>query len=126
MRLLVWRKNERAVDLNTQQIAHRVGVFGAIQAMEVCRPAGIRARRRCAIELGLEPSRDRVVRALSGRRLRGGGIARDRSFRTTFSQVSGDCADALGPGGIDHEAARLQLRVVARNAVGRDDFARGR
>ena len=92
MRLLIGRKDKRAVHLHSEQIAHCVGIFGAIEAMQICRAARVRIRSSRAIELSLEPADDRVVGLVVGAPARGGGIARDRSFRTTFSHVSGELA----------------------------------
>ena len=59
---VVGREQLRRIDLNGQQVADRVGVLGAVQAMEHRRPAGVGVERGRAVEPGLEPAREPVVR----------------------------------------------------------------
>ena len=87
---LVGRQQRRDVDVEREQIADGVLVFGSGQPPDRGGAAGIRMRRGRAIERRLE-RRDHARR--TSRRpaaaLPTGGICRARSFRTTFSQTSG-------------------------------------
>ena len=85
---VVGRQQRPRVDVEREQIADGVRVFGAVQAMER-RPAGIRAGRGRAIESGLRARTTNAAAAgFSGRGRPTGGIVPARSFRTTFSQTS--------------------------------------
>ena len=86
-RRVVWRQQQRRINVQVQQIANRVCVLGAVQAMQH-RPAGIRRARSHAIELAFEPAR----KGVEDRRRRTWRTWRrhqtGRSFRVTFSHVS--------------------------------------
>ena len=91
--LRIGRQHRRGIDLDAEQVAHGVGVLGAIEAMEARRPTGIRARRGGAVQLASpttwqrrHTSRCRAAACSSG------GIDRLRSCTTTFSQVSDEFA----------------------------------
>ena len=56
------------LDVEVQQVADRVAVLGAVQAVERLRAAGVRVRRGGGVELALEPARERQARL--GRRAR--------------------------------------------------------
>ena len=60
VRRIVGRQQRRDVDVEREHVADRVGVLGAVQAMEH-RPAGIGRRRRRPIQLALEPA-DQLAR----------------------------------------------------------------
>ena len=76
--------SEARLDLEVEQIANRVRVFGAIEPADQ-RPARIRVARRGAIELGLEPRGKRVV----------GGLVRPRRARRRHRARAELADDAL-------------------------------
>jgi hypothetical protein len=67
---IVARQERRDVEIEIEQVAHRVAVLDAIQTMEGFRAPGIRIRGPTAIELAFEPRREAVVRRLVGTRVR--------------------------------------------------------
>ena len=73
-----------------EQIANRVGVFAAVQPMQIGGTARIRTSAGRAVQFLLEPGRHRVVGGVVGASHAGGGIERLRSFTTTFSQASAE------------------------------------
>ena len=86
---VVGGQQRAAVDVERQQVADRVGVFGSVQAVDDgCGPdsdsaaARDRARSRAT-------TRQPVTAAAVRPRPPAGGIAPARSFRTTFSQICG-------------------------------------
>ena len=114
---IVGGKKRRGVDIDREQVANGVGVFGAIQTMESreCRGLVWRARRDPARASSLVANASSVAR--SGRGMPPGGIMPARTLRTTFSQVS-----ASGPGCARSSLssirpAVLSLLVMAGDAV---------
>ena len=84
----VGRQERRHIDVDVQQVADRVLVFGAIEALERTR-ARIRVERRELVHPRLERRRPCAwITAGSGRRAPGGGIMPARSFRIIFSVSS--------------------------------------
>ena len=126
MRLLVRRKKKRAVHLHSEQIAHRVRIFGAIEAMQICRAARIRIRGSRTIELSLEPACDgvvgRIVGAPDARRRHRPGPQLEDDLLPRLRRAG----DMVGGGRIEHEGAGFQLRVVTGNAIRRHELARRR
>ena len=89
---IVGRQQRRDVDVGDverQQVAHGVLVFGAVQPVERPVPPGFGCSRARAIERASRArSRQRRTSRASGRGAPAGGIDPVRSFLTTFSQVS--------------------------------------
>ncbi len=61
---IVRREQRRDVDIEREQIADGVGVFGTIESMEKSRPARMGVRGGSTIELRLQPRDQTVVRRL--------------------------------------------------------------
>ena len=106
-----------------EQVADRVLIFGSIQAMERFGPAGIRAGGRGAIELGLQPRREPVVGGLvrprpAGRRHEAGAKLPHDLFPDV--RVGADIRHVQR---VEREPGRLQLLVVAGDAVAIEDGA---
>ncbi len=122
VRLLVRRKHERAVNLDAEKIAHRVGVLSAIETMEIRGPSRIGVGGCHSIELGLEPCGNRVVGLAVGaarpRRRHRAGAKLQHDLLPRLRRVG----DLVRLNGVEHEIAGLQLRVMARNAIRRDQL----
>ena len=58
---IVGRQQRRDVDLEREQVANDVVILAAVEPVEGVGPARVRMRRRSAIELGLQPGRERLV-----------------------------------------------------------------
>ena len=112
---IVGRQQRRDVDVDRQQIADGVAIFGAIQAVERFRAAGIRPCRGRAIQLCLQP--------------RGQGIGRSavrarppRGRHQTAAHLQDDLFPDRGAGGdvgqvhgVEGQAGRLQLAGCGRS-----------
>ena len=86
---VVGGKQRVDVDVEIEQIANDVPVFGAIQAMERLGSSRVGMGRRGASRAPTRPSsRSASCVAASGRGLPAGGIRPVRTFRTTRSQTS--------------------------------------
>ena len=126
---IVGRQQRGRVHLEIEQIANRVGVFGAIQPVER-RTSGIGLGGRRAIERGRELTR-RTRRASvgSGCRTPSGGIIPVRTLRMAFSHTSASAGTFAGSRLVSTEPAGLGALVVAGGAVllhHRPDDGRGR
>ena len=113
---LVRREQRPAIDLERQQIADGVCVFGAVEAMD-CRSARIGIRRRGAVERGLE-IRDgrgvgRGVRAPSRRRRHHAGPELAYHLFPHFGIV----AHPIGVDRLERESSRTESFAVTRHAV---------
>ena len=85
---IVRGQQRRDVDVEGEQVANRVGVLGAIQAVDE-RPPGVGMGARRLIERRFQRRDERArARPRSGRGAPGGGIIPARTFRITFSQSS--------------------------------------
>ena len=127
LRRIVRRQQRRDVDVEIQQVADRIRVFGAVQPMEDDGPGLMRAAALRSISASSQ-SRSPSYSASGGRCMSGGGITPARSLRTTFSQNFGVIA---GGGQIEffqRKIGRLQSVVVAGDAVLIEQraFCRGR
>ncbi len=80
-------EEHRHVDVDTQQIAHRARVLGAVEPLERT-PAGIGIDRRSAIDPILHGDREIEQRRPSGRFAPAGGIMPARSLRIIFSATA--------------------------------------
>ena len=116
VRGVVGRQERRDVDFEVEQVAHRVRILGAVQAVED-RRAGIRMRGGLGVERGFERRLHRVVRRLVGM----ADALRRHGARLQFTH------DFLPeprvrpcPGGIEaleRQTARLQTLAVTADAV---------
>ena len=112
---IVGRQHRAAVDLERDQIANRVGVLGAVQAMNGGRP-GIRRGRRRTIERGFERQGRRLVGGLVGPRQANRRHRLLRSLRTTFPDLGMRVRARWRPGS-EGKAADLPPVVVAADTV---------
>ena len=124
-RLGIRRQHRLRVHIHRDQIAHCVGVFGAIETMQAGRMARVHMSRSRAVNFRFQPSSDFVV----------GGIVGPRKFRRRHRAASQLC-DHLLPGllrigrivrvsSIQREPRGLQLIVVTRDAILVHQFASG-
>ena len=104
------------VDVERQQIADRVGVLGAVQAMQR-RRAGIGAPRRGAIEPRFERGGEGVERGAVGRGAPLGGIMPVLSLRRPFPRSRRGRRRCVEVAGCRARAAGLGALVVAGDAV---------
>ncbi len=120
VRGVVRREQRGDVYVEREQIANRVRVLGAIEAVQQ-RTAGMRVRLRGAIEFAFEPRRQRVIRILIGparalRRHRAGV-----EFPQHVLPEPGVGRDAREIGRVEYDARRrrrcLRTRVVTADAV---------
>ena len=114
------------IDVELQEIADRVVVFRAVQALDGADAARIRVRRPCAIDFVFQPQRHRSI----GRRIRSRPSRRRHRTGTQFPDhffpdfgVRAGFADVLF---IEGEARRFQFVVVAGDAIGVEYRPRGR
>ena len=113
----VVRQHRRGVDLEPEQIANRVAVFGAVEPRQR-ETARVRSRERRLVELGLEIRHEApVAAALSGRGRPAGGIAPVRTLRITCSHASASFGGARQIQRGEREPARFHFVVVAAHAV---------
>ena len=85
VRGFVARQERLHIEVEREQVADRVVVFGAIETMDRVDPAGIRTRRPRAIDFAFQPARHRAIRGgigarPSGRRHRAGPKLRDHAL----------------------------------------------
>ena len=123
---VVGRQQCRGVDIHGKQIADRVLIFSAIEAVERLGPAGIRFLRRDTIQRRFQICDERVV----GRFIRPRTSGSRRRHRTG-SQLPhrvlphGDVlAHVVHVFGVERETTRLQFCVVAARAIPVEDRAR--
>jgi hypothetical protein len=114
---VVRRQHRRDVDLEREEIAHGIRVFGAVQAMDERTPR-IRCAGRGAVERRLQRGDERGAHARLGARDSGGrhhaGADSPRDF---FPDVRIERA-GREVFGIEDQAAGLHPLVVAGDAVG--------
>ena len=118
------RQHRRHVDIEGQQVAHRVPVLGAVQAVQDGRPARVGACVRRGVEPRLQPRRDPVVglrvRPRPARR-RHGAVAEPPDDVLPALGITGDLA------GVEHVESEPGLApdrrapIVARLAVAAQD-----
>jgi hypothetical protein len=115
-RRVVRRQEQRRINVQPQQIANRVCVLGAVQAVQHW-PAGIRRSRRDAIELAFEPARKRVENCRRRTRRTWGrhqpGTELPRHLLPRFD-VGGRGRER---GRVERQPAGLQPLVMAGDAV---------
>ena len=111
-------RNERSsVDLEREQIADRVRVFGAVQPVNG-HASGIRLRLGRSHRAPISSSGNHVrYAAASGRGAPAGGISRVRSLLATFSHVSAASPSASTSIVSSMQAGRLEPGVMAGDAV---------
>ena len=122
----VGRQQRRRVDLESQQIADRILVFGAIQAMERLGAARIGIGLSGEIERRLDRCGEFIDRRLrrpadAGGRHQAGAELDDDLL--PFRRVGRDIGDVQG---IQRQSAGLEPLVVARHAIGVDERLGGR
>ena len=122
MRLFVGRQHRLRIDVDAEQVANRVAVFDAVEAMELGWSARIHVNCGGAIQLGLEPGRDAVV---------GRVVWTPRAWRRhrAASQLDDDPLPRIGrighPSGVhvvQRETAGIGALVVTAHAVRGDEF----
>ena len=96
---LVGRQQLGDLDVEVEQVADRVAVLGAVQAVERLGAARVRVGGGRGVELALEPAASASRASVAGRGSPTGGIMPARSLRTTASHSAG-CA-ATSPSGSD-------------------------
>ena len=121
---LVGRQQRSRVDVQREQVPNRVGVLHLIQAM-IRGAAGIRMGRRLPIQLRLQPRHER----LEGLLIRPSSASRWHRAAPNFLHdfFPDFCAgtDVLDVGLVEREPSRLELLVVAGDAVVVEERARG-
>ena len=105
------------IDINPDQVAHGVGIFGAIETMQAGGAARIHMRRGRAVEFRLQPAGGGII----------GGVIRPRDTRRRHraaAQLHDHFFPGLrrighmhGVGSVQHEVRGLQLLVVTGDAV---------
>ena len=113
---VVWRQQRADIDVEREQIANGVRVFGAVQTMQRGR-AGIESPRRRSIERGFERRGERLARR--GRRLRR-VLGRHHPGAQLADDLLPDLGVAIDGGGaqrVERQAAGLRARVVTGHAV---------
>ena len=114
---VIGRKPLRDVEVERQQIAHRVPVLRAVEAMERLGAARIRVGRRGAVQRGFEPPRQAVIRRPirprpAGRRHH----ARPELPHDLLPDLRG-VIDVIQVECIESQTGRLQPVIVTRDAV---------
>ena len=115
--LFVGRQQFRPIHLDPDQVAHRVGILGAIQAMHFGRPPRINVRCRGTIQFRFQPPGDRVVSGVIGPR------HADRRHRTAsqlddyFLPGLGGIEDVLRIGRIQLDICGFDLLVMTPDAI---------
>ncbi len=113
------------VEVEREQVANRVAVFGAIEAMDRGDPAGIRSGRPRPIDVVLQRGRHRVIGGgigtrPSGRRHRPGSKLGDHLFPDLRIRA-GPCHVQV----VERKSGGTESLVVAADAVGVEDRLRG-
>ena len=110
------------VDVEAEQVAHRGGVLGAVQALERT-PAGTRrrARRLCPSRVSSASTIAGDRRGVRARRRRRGGIMPARSLRIIFSVSSPFSTCLRGVEVRQRQAAGLAAIAMAGGAVAADE-----
>ena len=109
------------VDVEAEQVAHRGGVLGAIQALERT-PAGTRVAAACLSIADFERCRPSPATvAASGRGAPAGGIMPARSFRMIFSVSSPFSVEPGRRRSRQRQAAGLAAIAMAGRAVAADE-----
>ena len=113
------------VEVEREQVANRVAIFGAIEAMDRGDPAGIRSGRPGPIDVVLQRGRHRVIGGgigtrPSGRRHRTGSKLRDHFFPDLRIRA-GPCHVQV----VERKSGGTESLVVAADAVGVEDRLRG-
>ena len=114
---VVRRQQSRGVDLEPQEVADRVGVLRAIQAVERGPPAGVGLRGRCRIELRFEVGDQAVVGCLVGPGPRRGRHRPRAQLARHLLPRSRVAADRRDVGRVEREVGDAQPLVVAGDAV---------
>ena len=114
---IVGRQQLRRVHLHGEQIANRVGVLGAVQAMEHGRRAGVGVERGGAVQPGLEPARKAFVRLAIRTRPPQRGHQAGPELAHHLLPHLGTRRHAVHVQKVQRQAGGLQRLVVAGDAV---------
>ena len=114
--LVVARQQFGDVDVQRQQIADRVGVFGAIQPVQRRAP-GIHVAGRRAVERRLQPGRQPLQRVLIGTRHARRRHGPAMNFADHFFPHLGALANAVQAHFVEREICDFERLVVAHHAI---------
>ena len=113
---LVGRKKRFAVNLQRQQIADRVGVFGAVEAMEG-RPAGVGLGGGRAVQLRFQVRRQRIIPRAIGPGHPDGRHGAGPKLADHFFPDGGARRNIFHIQLVEHQVGRLESFVMAGDAV---------
>ena len=114
---IVGGKKRFAFDLQCQQIANRVGVFGTVESMGGGRPAGIGVGLGRKVEFRLQVGGEGVVAGLIRSRHANGRHLAAPKLTHYFLPHRGVFADLLDVQPVQRQFRRLELLVVAGHTV---------
>ena len=121
---IVGGKQRFPVDIDSQQVAYHVGIFGSVQAMDGD-PAGIGRGLGGAVDFRLQVCGEGVVGGLVRPWHAGGGHLTGSKFSDHLFPHFRAFRNVLDVHRVQHQSCRLQVLVVAGDAVAAENRARG-
>ena len=120
---IVARQQRADLHIEREQVADGVPVLGPVEAVECLCAARIRPRRVSAVELGLEPRRERLVGLRIRARAADGGHPPGAQLRSDLFPHLRALGDLLDVRRVQREPRGAESFVVAGDAVAVEDRA---